>query len=275
MDTGFHADGSSPVVAPHRASARPPVPGLTPAARRDWADLATVAEQGRPFGPELTRQLPEPARRWLDHAIRPGTPLLRAVRLRMHGRIRLGSWRTFQATQILHPPHGFVWAATARVAGLPIRGFDRYSGGDGEMRWRMLGALPVMSATGPDISLSAAGRLAGEFVFVPAVALSPAVTWEPADGDRARADVLIGGVTHSVTVTVTPEGSLTELVLDRWGAPDGERFGRHVFGARLEDEASYGGYTIPSMVRAGWWYGTQRWNRGEFIRYTLDQAHFL
>ncbi|GAA2128500.1 DUF6544 family protein [Actinomadura napierensis] len=275
MDAGFQVHGRSPVAVPLRCPTRPPVPGLTAAAERDWADLATTPEHGRPFGPELVRHLPEPARRWLSHAIEPGTPLSWAVRLRMHGRIRLGAWRTFRATQILRPPRGFIWAASVRVAGLPTTGFDRYSGGDGEMRWRVLGLLPVMSATGPDITLSAAGRLAGEFVFVPAVALSPAVTWEPIDGERARANVVIGGTAHSVTLTVAPEGSLTELTLDRWGAPDGESFGRYTFGARLQGETSYAGYTIPSLVRAGWWYGTRRWSRGEFIRFALDEADFL
>jgi hypothetical protein len=87
--------------------------------------------------------------------------------------------------------------------------------------------------------------------------------------------VAIAGVTHSVTLTVAPEGSLTEVTLDRWGAPEGGAFGPHLFGARLEGELSCGGYTIPSFVRAGWWYGTERWDRGEFIRYTIGQTDFL
>ncbi|MBD2892478.1 hypothetical protein amrb99_13880 [Actinomadura sp. RB99] len=268
-------DTSRPEPVPVHPRAVPPPAWLTKAAGRDWTDLAAVPESGTPFDPEITRYLPEPARRWLGHAIRPGTPLSPAALLHMRGRIRLGSWRAFRATQILRPPHGFVWAARARVAGLPVRGFDRYSGGDGEMRWRLLGAVPVMSASGPDITRSAAGRLASEFVFAPAVALSPTVTWAPVSGDRARADLIIGGTAHAVTVTVSPEGALTELTLDRWGAPEGGAFGRHVFGARFSGEASYGGYTVPAHVRAGWWYGTGRWDREEFIRFALDRAEFL
>jgi hypothetical protein len=55
----------------------------------------------------------------------------------MRGHIRLGGWRPFTAQQVL-APSGFVWAATARVAGLPVTGFDRYSSGTGQMRWRLL-----------------------------------------------------------------------------------------------------------------------------------------
>ena len=42
------------------------------------------------FEPTMTRGLPEPARRWLGHAIAPGTPLWGSVELTMHGRIKLG-----------------------------------------------------------------------------------------------------------------------------------------------------------------------------------------
>src|SRR3712207_9074453 len=81
--------------------------------------------------------LPEPARRWLTHALAPGTPLWPSVVLTMRGEIRLGAWRPFTATQVLRPPHGFVWAATARVAGLPVVGYDRYGSGSGEVNWRL------------------------------------------------------------------------------------------------------------------------------------------
>ena len=60
--------------------------------------------------------LPEPARRWLSHAIAPGTPLWGSVELTMHGQIKLGRWRPFTARQVLTPPDGYIWAATAVVA---------------------------------------------------------------------------------------------------------------------------------------------------------------
>ncbi|QXJ20953.1 hypothetical protein AGRA3207_001755 [Actinomadura graeca] len=250
-------------------------PWLTRAARRDWAELAAPSGPAAPFEPEMTHGLPGPARRWLNHAIRPGTPLCGSVRLRMHGRIRLGSWWPFRADQILRPPSGFIWAATARMAGLPVRGFDRYSGGNAEMRWRLLGAVPVMSATGPDVSLSAAGRLASEIVLVPAAALSPAVTWEDVDDEHVIARVGVAGEGHPVTLAVAPSGALTSVTLPRWGDPGKGPFGRHVFGVEVRREATFGGYTVPAGVRAGWWYGTERWADGEFIRFTVDRAvHF-
>src|SRR5512135_1367402 len=119
------------------------------------------------FDPAMTTGLPEPARRWLSHAIAPGTPLWSSVELTMHGRIKLGRWRPFTARQVLSPPGGYTWAATARLAGLPVTGYDRLSCGAGEMRWRLLRLIPVLTAAGPDITRSAYGRMAGEIALIP------------------------------------------------------------------------------------------------------------
>jgi hypothetical protein len=109
-------------------------PNLPVDVRRQWARLAMATDRHSSFDPAMVDHLPEPARRWLGHAITPGAPLLRSVELAMHGMIRVGSWRRFEASQVLVPPAGFVWAATTRLAGLSVQGYDRYSNGTGEMQ---------------------------------------------------------------------------------------------------------------------------------------------
>lgn len=45
--------------------------------------------------------------------------------------------------------------------------------------------------------------------------------------------------------------------------------------ASLEEEATFDGYTIPTRVRVGWYFGTDRFEpEGEFFRCTLDAAVF-
>ncbi|MFI6520944.1 DUF6544 family protein [Spirillospora sp. NPDC050679] len=253
-----------------RTTPRPPAP----AAARSRTPLDAPSGPVRIFEPSMAASLPEPARRWLLHAIRPGTALLTSVRLTMHGRIRLGHWCPFQADQLLNPSKGFEWAATARPLGLPVSGADRYHDGRGEMRWRLLGAVPVLSAVGPDITRSAAGRLAAEFVMAPATALSPQVTWEPIDHARARALVAIDGRTHPATLTVAADGALESVALPRWGRPGKGPFAEHPFGVRVHGEATFDGFTILSEASAGWWHGTEHWKDGEFIRFTVDRARY-
>ena len=50
------------------------------------------------FDPSMVDDLPAPVRRYFLHTIQPGTPLVRAVRLEMDGRMRLGAdqdWMPF------------------------------------------------------------------------------------------------------------------------------------------------------------------------------------
>jgi hypothetical protein len=218
--------------------------------------------------------LPEPARRRLTHALAPGTPLWPSVQLRMRGQIRIGAWRSFTASQVLAPPHGFIWAATARVAGLPVTGFDRYGSGAGQMRWRLLGLMPVVSGAGPDVTRSAAGRLAGEGVCWLPTAFGAARWSEGLEPDTAVATWRIGDADESVHLRVDPDGALREVRLRRWGNPDGQAFGRHPFGVAIEAERSFGGVTIPSALRAGWWWGTDRQDAGEFFRAEVTDARF-
>ncbi|WP_127125526.1 DUF6544 family protein [Georgenia sp. SYP-B2076] len=77
-------------------------------------------------------------------AVRDHPPLLRTALLAMHGEILVGRWRPFTALQVLAPPEGFVWAGPAGRGATRPRGFDRFT--RGEMRRRLGGLLPVMSA---------------------------------------------------------------------------------------------------------------------------------
>jgi hypothetical protein len=243
--------------------------GLTEEARADWLDLATATAEPEPFDSAMTADLPEPVRRWLAHVIVPGTPLLTAVELSMRGQILLGAWRDFTAVQRLAPGRGFVWAATARMFGLPIIGFDRYSRytrGAGEMNWKMLGRIPVMSGSGPDVTRSAADRYAAELlVVVPAAALSPYVNWQAVDADRATARIRVGAGLHDVTVTVSAAGELSSLSTARWGATTKGSFAERPFTADFTGEVTFGGVTVPKDIAAGW-------APDPFIRYTVQSA---
>jgi len=165
------------------------------------------------------------------------------------------------------------WAATARFLGLPVTGFDRYSSGSGQMDWRLGGLVPVMTATGPDVTRSAAGRLAGETALAPTT--FRAATWTPgADDDRTVVTWRIDDQEESAEFQVDADGRLLGVVMQRWGNPDGAPFGRHPFGVAIEAEETFAGVTIGSVLRAGWWWGTDRQAEGEFFRADVTGAEF-
>ncbi len=256
-----------------RAVVRPTPVGVP---EREWTALAASTDGFRVFDPSLVEDLPEPVQRWLVHAIVPGAALLTGIDAEWSGHLRLGtSWRAFCSRQRSTLDRGFVWAARTRMAGLPLTGFDRFTHGEGEMRWRLLRRIRVMAASGEEVTRSSAGRHAVELLAAdPAVALDPAVTWEPVDHQRATARLLVGGAPQRVTVTVDLLGRLRELELDRWGTPPGGKFGRHRFGAVLSEERRFDGYLVPTEVVAGWHFGTERWDEGVCFRFRVVRCSF-
>ena len=53
------------------------------------------------FNPDKLAHLPESAKQYLEHAIAPGTKIASAVRLKMHGEIKLKQWISFTAEQVI------------------------------------------------------------------------------------------------------------------------------------------------------------------------------
>lgn len=261
------------LVRPRRRRLRP-VPVGVPAG--DWHELAESTDGFRVFDAALTEELPDPVRRWLVHAISPGTSLLTGVHVEAHGHVRLGrDWRVFVSRQRARLEDGFVWAATARLGPVPITGFDRYTHGTGQMCWRALRRIRVMSQSGDEVTRSARGRHVAEIlVAAPAAALDPGVRWEPVDYRHAIAHLSVDGVEHSVTVDVDPVGRLRQVEMDRWGTPPGRPFGNYRFGAVLGEERRYDGYLVPTEIVTGWHFGTDRWAEGVFLRARVMRCSF-
>jgi hypothetical protein len=135
------------------------VPAVRSARRRQVAgEVAAPFGQATGVAPGVLAEadlagLPEPVRRWLRAAgvvgkVRPAT-----VRLRQEGEFRTGEdrrWMPFRAEQYFTTdPPGFVWSVRMRVAPfVSITGRDRYAGGEGSIRMRLLSVIPVAGARG-------------------------------------------------------------------------------------------------------------------------------
>lgn len=244
--------------------------------QHEWRALGTTTDTFQVFDPVLVEGLPEPVQRWLLRAIVPGTALLTAADIESTGSIRIGgTWRRLCSRQRSSLLGGFVWASRTRMAGLPVIGFDRFTHGSGEMQWRILGRIPVVSAEGDEVTRSAGGRHAAEMLAaLPAVALDRSVRWTAGDHRSATAELIINGTVQAVTVFVDPVGRLERIELDRWGTPPGMPFGLYRFGAFLDQERLFDGYRVPTVVRGGWHPGTDGWEQGMFLHYRVLRCRF-
>ena len=229
------------------------------------------------FNSDKLAHLPA-AKLYLEHAIAPGTKIASAVRLKMHGEIKLKKWIPITAEQVICWEHGLIWSATAWMNGfLPIVGSDCIIDGIGGMQWKLLGLFPVMTASGTDLTRSAIGRLQAESVWLPSVFYGDDVSWtstELSDLDsNLHSSFVVQGDRAELDFTMDRSGRLKTTKLPRWGNPEGAEFHYVDFGGILEEEGTFGGYTIPTRLRAGWYFGSKRFeSEGEFFRATIDDA---
>jgi len=227
------------------------------------------------FQPPQVAALPEAPRRYLEHAIAAGTPLATAVRLRMHGQIRLRSWHPFSAEEVICWQRGFIWQARISFHGITISGGDSLVDGYGAMRWKLLGLVPLMNACGRDIDRSAAGRVNVESIWLPSALCQAGVTWSAAGHRHFEARFSAHGEIAQIDYRTGPDGGLLSVNMPRWGNPDGGKFKYINCGGVVDSEQNFGGYTIPTRMRVGWYFGDSRFEReGEFFRVTIDDAVF-
>ncbi len=222
----------------------------------------------RLFDPALLGNLPHLARRYLEQAIAPGTPLASAVRLWMHGEMKLGKdWHSFKAEEVICWDRGMIWQATTEMHGLPILGDDRVVDGVGNASWN------TIQRSGEDITRSCIGRVQVESIWLPSVLCRPDISWAELNASQVQANFTALGEPAKITLTVSNQGVLEQIKVDRWGSLEGEAFHYSDFGGIVEDSGKFDGYTIPTRLRVGWLFGSERFeSEGESFHCTIDKA---
>lgn len=241
-----------------------------------WQQLADLPTE-HVFTEDMVASLPSPVQRYFLHAITPGTPLASAVTLEMSGSFRLGQdkpWVPMQAKQRISLLKGFVWQATVGRGLSQFVGADYYIKGTGRMRFSLWGLVPLVNAHTHDIARSSIGRLAGEFVWLPSALLpQQGVIWQAIDERTVQASFVIDDEPVTLRLIVDADGKVLQLSLPRWGdATEDGSWSYIPFGVEFQAEQQFGGFTIPSQMNAGWWFGTERYL--EFFRATIAKAEF-
>ena len=231
------------------------------AERLEWARLSALQPSyPSTFNSSLVADLPEPARRFFNFAIKPGTPLLSVAEIDMGGKFSLGTkdkpnYQPMNARQILASPMGFVWKLKIPGA-VPLTGSDsgRWT------RFRILGLIPVARMEeSVNHTRAAFGRYVAESVFwTPAAVLpGPGVVWQALGSDSSRVSVTGNGLTQEVDVKVDAEGRPVEVHFMRWTNANAEKQHRlQPFGGYLSDFREVQGFRVPFDVEAGNMFGT-------------------
>jgi hypothetical protein len=239
-------------------------------------ESAPISE--RIFNPESLTNLPETARRYLEHAIKPGAKLATAVRFWMHGEIKLEhKWHDFTAEEVVCWDRGMIWQAKTWINGLPISGADRVVDGVGHSQWKTFGLVSVVNETGADVTRSAIGRMQIESVCLPSMLAHPDVIWTETVGGanptHVKANFTALGEQAELFLTIDRAGRLERVKLLRWGNPEGSDYRYVDFGGVVAAEAKFGDYTIPTRLNIGWFFDSKQFeSEGEFFRCAIDKA---
>jgi hypothetical protein len=215
--------------------------------------------------------LPEPVRRYLAHAAPSGEAGASGVRLTMSGRIKVGIWLPFSATQRCDGK-SFVWRVSVGLGPLrPLVVTDRYEGGEGSMSGKLVGRWRLFEQTDSNVVRSAAGRTALEAVFAPRALLpGRGYAWRAEGEDHIVASTKIPPEHVEVHLRIAPDGRLLNIVAQRWGEVTKGTVAYLPFGADVHEERRFGDLVIPSDVTAGWNYDTDRYS--PFFRATITTA---
>ncbi|BAZ09192.1 hypothetical protein NIES4071_09980 [Calothrix sp. NIES-4071] len=242
-----------------------------------WQTLSTLPDSENRFNKDMIAELPAPVQRYFLHTIALGTPLASSVNLKMTGSFRLSQdkpWLPMVASEIISDKKGFVWKAVIGSRHLQMRGGDYYINGSGRVRFALWGLIPFVNVNSPDTKRSAIGRLAGEMVWLPSGLLPQnGVSWKAIDDKTIQASFKIDGEPITLTLFIDSNGKLLKLSFPRWGEHTEDGSYTYIpFGGEVQQESTFAGFTIPSQVSLGWWYGTDRYS--DFFRATTEQVEF-
>lgn len=228
-----------------------------------------AGEMSKADGPVQQAPMPRIVR---DFARRNGAgrgPRVRRVELGQSVDMRLerrGRWTRLWAWQwICVREPGFVWKAGQQLWGplAKILVLDAYVWGEGRLWVNLLGAIPVVRATGADIDRGEAMRYLAELPWVPdAILENGALIWNQIEAQRVR--VSLGEV--AVEFRFDGAGDIVEMsAKDRpVRDPDGESRLRDWRG-RFSEYRWIGGRRIPARGEVGYDYpdGYEPYWRGE------------
>lgn len=248
-----------------------------------WKSLTSqVNAQPLLFDPSMVADLPEPARRFFNAVIEPGTPIRTVAEVTMHGEFSLGtkenhSYLPMQACQLLAPPLGFYWHVTAGRWPMSFVGSDGSLGPRSWTRFWLADLVPVARmGNNPDHALSSFGRLMADSIFWVPGALLPSlnVAWTPIDNDTVRVTAEGNSMSQAFDLTVDEVGRPTKIRFERWSdANAAKTYQRQPFGGYLSDFKNFDGYWLPTTIVAGNHFETDEYF--PFFKATVDTVRFI
>lgn len=226
--------------------------------------------------------LPAPVQRYFRAVLRDGQPIATGATVRHSGRFNLGEaedrWVPFTSRQfVVTRRPGFVWdARMPMLPGLAVHVHDAYVAGEGLLRPALLGLFPLAELRGGgDIAYGELMRFFAEAAWYPTALLpSQGVRWGAVDEHSARATLVDGPITLTLTFTFDAEGLITTVRADARGRTVGGRIVPTPWEGRWSDYQWHGGLRVPMTGEVAWLLpaGAKTYWRGTITSLQYDFA---
>lgn len=260
-------------------------------------ELASQLQAAR-SAPVITRYderelqgLPAPVQRYFRAVLRDGQPTVTGATVRHAGRFNLGEaedrWVPFTSRQwVVTRRPGFVWdarmpmlpglAGLAVLAVLVVHVHDAYVAGEGLLRPALLGLFPLTELRGGgDIADGELMRFFAEAAWYPTALLpSQGVRWDAVDEHSARATLVDGPITLTLTFGFDAEGLITTVRADARGRTVGGRIVPTPWEGRWSDYQWHDGLHVPMTGEVAWLLpaGAKTYWRGRIASLQYDFA---
>jgi Family of unknown function (DUF6544) len=203
--------------------------------------------------------LPEPVRRYVRLAGAVGQPRVSRFRATWRGRIRANpdeAWMAFTAEQynFLDEPARFFFMDATR-GGLPVDVFHAFRGGAASMRVRLLSLIPLVTASGPELTRAETVTLFNDVcLLAPAALVDPAIHWDPIDERSARGHYTAGPNTIRAVLSFNDEGELVNFTSeDRLAqSAGGTRWTRQSWSTPVGEYRQFGPWRVSTRGEGRW-----------------------
>jgi hypothetical protein len=161
--------------------------------------------------------LPPPVQRYLRTTGVVSLPRVRYFHARMHGRIRSGAdarWMPIIAEQynFFDGEPQRLFYMNASMFGIPLQGFHRYVGRSASMLVKVAGIIPVVNASGPDMTKAETVTLLNDMsIMAPSTLIDPRIEWEAIDDRTVRATLTNAGQSIRAELEFNAAGDLTNF----------------------------------------------------------------
>jgi hypothetical protein len=213
--------------------------------------------------------LPQLVRTHLRRAGVVGRPRVRNFHARFAAEMRGGAdepWMQAHADQYeFFAPAERLFFMRASRRGVPFDVLHRYIGDRATMQARVAGLVPVIDASGPEMTQSETVTLLNDMcVFAPGALVDAPIEWEPIDAHTVRATLANAGHRVSAELTFDARGDLVDFRSDDRYRIDGRTKQRLRWTTPLDDYRDFDGVRLPARGEARWTEGERTWTYGRF-----------